>query len=174
MRKYFGVAAMFAVLTLAGCQRTAMTDIDTTYRPQPLEAQPVGPVESNQLPDPTMGASGFPEKPVVNSETGQQNTEVAAANALEVKKETMVGGWKVTYAGAGCDMFLTLTNLGAGSRGGTRGCVGELTAMAAWEVSGKQILLKDRDGNVVGRLYKTAETRFDGSTGSGQPITLSR
>jgi hypothetical protein len=93
---------------------------------------------------------------------------------MDVTKESMVGSWKVGNGGATCDMFLTLTNLGSGSRGGTRGCVGELTAMGSWEVSGKQVLLKDRNGTQVGAVYKTADNRFTGSTASGQPITLSR
>jgi hypothetical protein len=51
---------------------------------------------------------------------------------LDVTKESLVGSWRVNGS---CDMFLTLTNLGSGSRGGTRGCVGELTAMGSWEVA---------------------------------------
>ncbi len=98
----------------------------------------------------------------------------AAAGALDVKKEAMVGNWRVANGPSSCDMFLTLTNLGAGSRGGTRGCAGELTAMGSWEVAGKQVILKDRDGNPIARLYKTADSRFDGSTNSGQPVSLSR
>jgi hypothetical protein len=93
---------------------------------------------------------------------------------MDVTKESMVGSWKVSNGGSRCDMFLTLTNLGGGSRGGTRGCVGELTAMGSWEVTGKQILIKDRNGSQIGSLYKTADARFDGSTASGQPISLSR
>ncbi|WP_412549802.1 protease inhibitor Inh/omp19 family protein [Sinorhizobium meliloti] len=102
-------------------------------------------------------------------------TEVGAAtNALDVTKESMVGNWRVSSAGSSCDMFLTLTNLGSGSRGGTRGCAGELTAMGSWEVAGKQVVLKDRSGNPIARLYKTADARFDGSTNGGQPVSLSR
>jgi hypothetical protein len=94
-----------------------------------------------------------------------------ASNALDVTKESMVGSWRVNGT---CDMFLTLTNLGSGSRGGTRGCVGELTAMGSWEVSGKQVLLKDRSGNQIGSVYKTADSRFDGQTSTGRAISLSR
>ncbi len=105
----------------------------------------------------------------------QPGTQVAAAtNALDVTKESMVGNWRVSSAGSSCDMFLTLTNLGSGSRGGTRGCAGELTAMGSWEVAGKQVVLKDRTGNAIARLYKTADARFDGSTNGGQPVSLSR
>ena len=65
----------------------------------------------------------------------------APANALDITKQQMVGNWRVANGGSSCDMFLTLTNLGSGSRGGTRGCAGELTAMGSWEVAGKQVVL---------------------------------
>ena len=94
-------------------------------------------------------------------------------NALDVTKESMVGNWRVRMP-AVCDMFLTLTNLGSGSRGGTRGCAGELTAMGSWEVAGKQVVLKDRNGNPIARLYKTAEPlqRLDQSRPADQPQPL--
>ncbi|WP_323131427.1 protease inhibitor Inh/omp19 family protein, partial [Sinorhizobium medicae] len=120
-----------------------------------------------QFPAPPTAGTGAPGAPA--------GTEVAAAtNALDVTKESMVGNWRVSSAGSSCDMFLTLTNLGSGSRGGTRGCAGELTTMGSWEVAGKQVVLKDRSGNPIARLYKTADARFDGSTNGGQPVSLSR
>jgi hypothetical protein len=169
----------FAVLMAAGlavssCASDRMDAPDTSLRPQPLEAQPVAPVESGQLPPPDTETSQFPEKPVVDPALGQTQPDPASVNALDVKKESMVGGWKVNAGGGNCDMFLTLTNLGSGSRGGTRGCSGELMLMGSWEVSGKQVLLKDRDGNVLGRVYKTSDNRFDGTLNSGQPLSLSR
>jgi hypothetical protein len=98
----------------------------------------------------------------------------APANALDITKQQMVGNWRVANGGSSCDMFLTLTNLGSGSRGGTRGCSGELTTMGSWEVSGKMVQFKNRAGDVIGRVYKSGDTRFDGTTNSGQPIGLSR
>jgi hypothetical protein len=170
--KYAAVAAVIG-LSLAGCQRTAYNDYNSNYSPPPLQAQPVPSVQSGQLPD--ASASQFPAAPTnaPNPAAQQQNTAMASS-AMDVTKESMVGSWKVSNGGTSCDMFLTLTNLGSGSRGGTRGCVGPLTTMGSWEVSGKQVLLKDRDGNTIGTLYKTADARFDGSTSSGQPVSLSR
>jgi hypothetical protein len=160
---------------LSGCASDRMDDIDTGVKPQPLEAQPVQPVQSNSLPDPSTDTAQFPQKPVVDPALGQNQVDTqVAANALDVKKEQMVGGWKVNAGGGNCDMFLTLTNLGAGSRGGTRGCVGDLSNMGSWEVTGKQVLLKDRDGNQLASLFKTADNRFDGKLSSGQPVSLSR
>ncbi|APG92754.1 outer membrane lipoprotein omp19 [Sinorhizobium americanum] len=132
-------------------------------------------VSAGQLPDPTTSTSQFPSAPTGTPAGAPAGTQVAAAtNALDVTKESMVGNWRVSSAGSSCDMFLTLTNLGSGSRGGTRGCAGELTAMGSWEVAGKQVVLKDRSGNPIARLYKTADSRFDGSTNGGQPVSLSR
>ncbi|MCF3640002.1 protease inhibitor Inh/omp19 family protein [Rhizobium sp. TRM95111] len=179
MRVLHAAGGLMLVLALTGCQRTSMSSFDTQPRATPLEAQPIGTVQSSQLPDPTADASQFPDKPVdsaavVPGTTTGAATDTAAVTALDVTKESMVGNWRVASGPSSCDMFLTLTNLGSGSRGGTRGCAGELTAMGSWEVAGKQVVLKDRDGNSIARLYKTADTRFDGSTNSGQPISLSR
>ena len=179
MRIHHVAGGLMMALALAGCQRTSSMDsVNTQPNLRPLEAQPVGTVSSSQLPDPTAGgtAGQFPDKPVTDTAmaTGTGMNDAAAATALDVKKEAMVGNWRVANGPASCDMFLTLTNLGGGSRGGTRGCAGELTTMGSWEVAGKQVVLKDRSGNAIARLYKTADTRYDGSTNSGQPISLSR
>lgn len=174
--KYAATAALLG-LALAGCQRTTYNDNNTG--PAPLQAQPVPRVQSSQLPPatsyPSASASQYPAPPAAGTPPAQagQNVQVAS-NAMDVTKDAMVGSWKVNSAGKNCDMFLTLTNLGNGSRGGTRGCVGELTTMGSWEVSGKQILLRNRDGGTIGTLYKTADAQFSGSTSSGQPISLSR
>lgn len=176
MQFRYAVTGLAIVLSLAGCQRTSYSDAGSSYSPAPLQAQPVPSVQSGALPDPTTQTSGqFPAAPQQQASLGASDMAGAApATALDVTKESMVGNWKVANGSASCDMFLTLTNLGSGSRGGTRGCSGELTAMGSWEVSGKQVLLKDRNGNVIGRVYKSGDARFDGTTNSGQPVSLSR
>lgn len=177
MRVFHAAAGLVIVLALAGCQRSfgGFGSQDISPAPAPLQAQPVPSVSSSQLPDPSTSTAQFPAAPSGAAAGAPGGTDVAAAtNALDVTKESMVGSWRVSSAGSSCDMFLTLTNLGSGSRGGTRGCAGELTTMGSWEVSGKQVVLKDRNGSAIARLYKTADTRFDGSTNSGQPVSLSR
>lgn len=176
MRLHYAAAGLMAVLALSACQRTSYSDMgpSSSASPAPLQAQPVPSVQSSQLPDPTTsttGGTGFPSAP---TQTASAVPGAAPATAMDVKKEGMVGNWRVASGPNNCDMFLTLTNLGSGSRGGTRGCAGELTAMGSWEVSGKQVMLKDRNGNPIGNLYKTADNRYEGTTASGQPITLSR
>ena len=172
MKLKFAATGVLVVLSLAGCQR-ASSDYGSSSLP-PLQAQPVPQVQSGQLPPPG-GANQFPAAPTTANQTAALTPNAPPpGGSLDFTKEQMVGNWRVANGQTSCDMFLTLTNLGGGSRGGTRGCVGPLTAMGAWEVTNKQLMLKDRDGNVIGSLYKTADNRFSGSTSSGQPISLSR
>ncbi|MBB3426907.1 hypothetical protein FHT85_003903 [Rhizobium sp. BK312] len=175
MQFRYAVTAAAIGLSLAGCQRTAYNN-DSYSSPPPLQAQPVPSVQSSQLPPAGAGnGSQFPAAPAsAPNAANPAQQQAMAASAMDVTKESMVGSWKVSNGGSSCDMFLTLTNLGSGSRGGTRGCAGELTSMGSWEVSGKQVLLKNRDGSTIGTVYKTAASRFDGSTASGQPLSLSR
>ena len=178
MQFRYVVTGVVVALSLAGCQRTSYNPYSTLpapTNPAPLQAQPVPSVQSGSLDAP--GGSQFPAAP-----QGQAMASLppgggdgsAPATALDVTKESMVGNWRVNASGANCDMFLTLTNLGSGARGGTRGCAGELTTMGSWEVSGKNVLFKNRSGDVIARAYKSADNRFDGTTNSGQPISLSR
>jgi hypothetical protein len=168
------IAVVAAGLFLASCGTDRMDSVDTTMRPEPLEAQPVQPVETGQLPDPTTDTSQFPTKPANDPTLNQAQNDQMAAAALDVKKETMVGSWKVSANGVSCQMFLTLTNLGSGSRGGTRGCGNELALMNSWEVAGKQVSVKDRDGNLIATFFKTADNKFNGRSSTGTPISLSR
>ena len=172
--RFIQVATVLAMtIAVAGCSRTMDDGVDSS--PAPLAAQPISPVQAGALPDPSTNTAQFPAAPTTNTQMASAATDAAAeAKALDVTKESMVGNWKVSGAAGACDMFLTLTNLGSGSRGGTRGCVGELKSMSSWEVAGKQVLVKDRDGNVLGKLYKSADSLFTGSTASGQPLSLSR
>lgn len=171
MNLKFAATGLAVVLSLAGCQRTS-SDYGSSSLP-PLQAQPVPPVQSGQLPPPGVQGSQFPAPPTSQTATMTANA-APPGTAMDFTKEQLVGNWRVANGSSSCDMFLTLTNLGGGSRGGTRRCVGPLTTMGAWDVANKQLLLKDRDGNVIGTLYKTADNQFSGSTSSGQPISLSR
>ena len=174
MKFSHAVTGTAILLALAGCQRTSYSSMNAANSAlPPLQAQPVPSVQSGQLPPPGAAGSQSPAAPATTTAALDPSLG-APATALDVTKESMVGNWRVQSAGSSCDMFLTLTNLGSGSRGGTRGCAGELTAMGSWEVSGKQVVLKDRNGNTIGSVYKTADARFDGSTASGQPVSLSR
>lgn len=166
-------------LAASGCTSSRFSPADT--RPAPLPAAPAGTVSSGSLPPPAAPGtdpSQFPPPP-----GSQAGTDVASlppessgppAGAVDINKNALLGSWKTSSGGAGCQMFLTLTKYGSASRGGTRGCSGELANMRSWDVQGKQVVLFDESGSTIARLYASGADRYDGQTNSGQPVSLSR
>lgn len=177
--------ALMALLGLAaaGCSTSRFDSMDS--RPEPLSPAPSGQVTSNQLPPPTASGptdpSAFPPQP-----GAAPGTDVAVAtpppgttaspppNAPAVTKEAMVGAWKVSAGGNGCQMMLSLTKMSSDFRAASLRCPGDAAGVAAWNVAGSQVVLKDNSGNTVARLYSSGPSRYDGQTSGGQPISFSR
>ena len=167
------LVAVAVAAVLGGCQRTSFGSLNTYQRPAPLMPAPVGGVETGQLAPPTTPAPGeFPAAPTAPDPTAAP--QVAAANAPELTREALIGRWSAGTGGTTCDVFLSLTKWTGGYRAASRGCVGAAASITAWDVQGKQVILADSNGNQVARLYQSANERYDGSTSTGQPISLSR
>ncbi|WP_036486469.1 protease inhibitor Inh/omp19 family protein [Nitratireductor basaltis] len=180
------IAVSLMALALAGCQSGRLNPIQSSApaNPQPLNAAPAGQVTTNRLPPPA-NPSQFPQAPASNDQTQMaavdptDGTDLtpgasASANAADISKNSLVGSWSVASGGASCQMFLTLTKYGNASRGGTRGCSGDLQNMRGWDVAGKQLVLYDDSGNTIGRLYSSGAERLDGQTSGGSAVSLSR
>lgn len=186
------VAILVSILMVSGCQRTYYGSFGSPYpsgqiiaQPQPLSPAPVGGVETGQLPGPNGPNSAnlpdgtFPTAPGqevvgVDGAAADQNLDQLATLSQDVNKEEMLGGWTLASGAQSCDVFLSLTQWTGGYRAASRGCVDGLALVSAWNVEGKQVILADSTGANVASLYKTASERFDGSTLSGQPISMGR
>ncbi|MEZ5812404.1 MAG: protease inhibitor Inh/omp19 family protein [Rhizobiaceae bacterium] len=167
--------ALLALLAvgMTACQGTRIPYLNTRNKaPEPLTPAPTGTVETEELKpaEGTTEAGDFPDAP----DEKPVNVEVASANAPDITKNGVVGSWKTAAGGVNCQMFLTLTKYGDNSRGGTRGCAGELQGMRGWNVAGKQLVLFDENGARIAILYSTGSERFDGQTTGGQAVSLSR
>lgn len=168
------VTVALLAAALSGCQRTSFGTLDTS--PQPLTPAPVGGVETSQLPPPAIPAPGeFPEAPAAPEQPAPPapSTQVAA-NAQPVTSQALIGRWSASAGGGRCDIFLSLTKWTGGYRAASRGCAGPAAAISAWNVQGSQVILSDSSGNQVATLYQSGNERYDGSTSSGAPISLSR
>ncbi|WP_180897986.1 AprI/Inh family metalloprotease inhibitor [Martelella soudanensis] len=194
VHKVLVVAAVTGVLALSACQRTTYDySPPAPPPPQPLTPAPAGQVQSGSLPPPAgatayptgtygttqpgatdMTTGQYPAAPGATETAGGMGNVAAPAGAVAVSNAALVGSWKVNEGGVTCDMFLTLTNLGEGLRGGTRGCTGGLSTMKSWGINGDQVVLNDANGYAIARLYKTADTRIEGTSSSGQQVVLSR
>jgi Protease inhibitor Inh len=187
----FGVIALSA-LVLAGCQSARLDTMSTQPAPAPLPAAPAGTVQQGTLAPvgngtlaPAAGGTQFPNAPVNPNAPAAgtltpvtpatpAGTQVASTGGPAVSEDALVGAWKVSTAGSSCQMFMAKTKWSGGFRAASRGCPGDAAAVSAWTVSGSQVILKDSNGNQVATLFSSGGTRFDGTTKSGQPISLSR
>lgn len=164
-----------AMLALGGCQSSRMEAAEA--QPAPLPAAPSGSVSSQPLPPPA-APSSFPDKPAepqvaaVDPQTAAPAPAAAGAGPA-VSKSAMIGSWKAG-GGANCQVFMTLTKMGSMSRGGSRGCSGDLQKMRGWDVKGNQVVLYDDTGNQLASLSSGGANRYSGQTASGQPVTLTR
>ena len=149
-------AAVVSVLALAACGSYA----PPPPRIAPLAPQPVNPVASQALPAPVAPVMSQPA-----TDVAMAAPTVDPAVATEVRKADLIGGWTLASAGETCQLSMNLTTWSGGYRASTRGCVSdELKAIGAWDVAGKEILLKDASGAVVARLYTAAPNRYSGLT----------
>ncbi|WP_245410581.1 protease inhibitor Inh/omp19 family protein [Notoacmeibacter marinus] len=183
------IAVGVAALALSGCTSSrfdgAYNQPAASSAPQLLQPAPVQTVQSNQLPPPVDPATAAQNADALGtapdgsvdvaavSPTPGSSPSVSAAGA-PISKGEVVGNWKTQAGGANCQMFLTLTKYGSASRGGTRGCSGDLANLRGWDVKGSQLVLYDESGGTIGRLYGAGPGRYSGQTSSGTPVTLSR
>lgn len=177
--------AVVATLVAAAAVSACSSYSPPPPRITPLNPQPVNPVASQALPPPMTTTMGQPaidpmtgqpitSQPMIDPMTGQPVGQMAAASpvampdattAPDVRKPDLIGGWTLASAGESCQLSMNLTAWTGGYRASTRGCASdELKAVGAWDVAGKEVLLKDASGSVLARLYATAPGRYSGQT----------
>lgn len=174
------IPLVFTGLLVSGCTQTRFG----AESPPPLVPAPVGVVEANEL-EPVDQANINPDgsiNPDGVDTTIEPDTEVAVAappppadGGKDVTRQALIGAWQVSSGGVQCQVFLALTKWSGGYRAATRGCaVAALSDVQAWDVKGKQVVLVNSDGATAARLYRSADTRYDGSTSTGGAISFYR
>lgn len=160
------LAITVAALGLAACGRFG--GAEPVHGATPLQPQPIAPVAAQPLPPPTSQPMTAPPATPAPADQQVASTEPApspAEAAVEIRKPDLSGGWKLASAGESCQLFMNLTSWTGGYRANTRGCASdELKSIGAWDLQGKEILLKDSSGSVVATLYASTATRFSGQT----------
>ncbi len=193
MRRTFFIV-LCSGLALGACSRLGF-ESNRSYV-SPLPAAPAGNVQSQQLApvDLTQGNTGAQpmdgtmQDGTLPGDPAQPGTEMAnapsqparpmtpPASSLEIGRTDLLGGWTVASAGDSCQLFMTLTTWSGGYRATTRGCNSPtLKSISAWDLNGKQVVLKNGDGGNVAMLYSSATEKFNGqTTAGGQPISIYR
>lgn len=167
--------ALGLVVVVTGCQRLSG---GSNYA-APLPATPTTPVGQGSLQP--LDPSAQPDGGLYSDPNGTGQTDLASApvaepaGAVEVGRSDMLGGWKLASGGDNCMAFMTLTTWTGGYRANTRGCATPaLSGISAWDLSGKQVVLKDGNGAPVAQLYATSAQQFSGQTSAGSAVSLSR
>lgn len=175
MRISLAVTVAAIALAAAGCQRTSVGPMATAQpnpAPAPLNPAPLGGVQGSQLPPPS--ASEFPAAPEAPQGPSEQEFAAAAATAPDITREALLGTWQTSVGSGSCQLALSLTQWSGGYRAASLRCPGPAANIASWNVSGNQVVLNDRDGNMVARLYQSGPERYDGTLSAGGSISLSR
>lgn len=173
-------AALVALAALAGCQSAPSFGgggaAPVAQSPAPLAPAPRGQVYANQLPPPPAPPVAAQTPPPLESTApgAAPAGGTQTASLGPVTREGLVGAWRVSSGGGNCQIFMALTQWTGGYRAASRGCPGQVADVAAWDVSGSQVVLRDSGGNNVATLNNTGGSRYEGSTTGGQQISLYR
>lgn len=175
MRLFSIVTLVVVALVATGCQRTSYRDYSPISKPTPLEPSPIGAVDASDVAPPEVNDTLLtPEQIAAQEKKKQIEIAKAEAGAPEVTKESLLGTWNFEVAGEKCRLVLSLTKWSGGYRAASRHCPDAVKTIAAWNLLGKQVVLNDRAGNVVARLFGSGKERFDGAMTSGPAVSLSR
>ncbi len=171
----FGLAASVVVLLgAAGCQSDRFSTYDS--RPTPLPAAPSGTVTGSQLPPPA--PTDFPETPQPAAGTQvaavDPNAGMPAQSSGPVTEGGVAGVWNVSVAGQSCRVATPRTKFGQGYRAAPLRCPAPLDGVKSWAVQGNQMVLYNDAGSQVASLSSTGPEKFDGTTSTGSPVSLTR
>ncbi|WP_068084996.1 AprI/Inh family metalloprotease inhibitor [Polycladidibacter stylochi] len=160
------LVSLLAVST-AACMRTSYTRSYVS----PLPATPVPAVTPGELQP--VSPAGQPVQAAAAPET-QIASAPPATQRAGLGRTDLLGGWTVASGGDNCKLFMTLTTWSGGYRANTRGCNDpSLSSIAAWNLNGNQVVLKDAAGGNLATL-SGGGAAFSGQTVGGAPISFQR
>lgn len=143
----------------------------------PDPSTPVPVVSGTDLNAPLTGdgAAVDPSGAVVRPPAPGDVAAVEPQSGPKLGRTDLLGGWTVASAGESCKLFMNLTTWSGGYRASTRGCsLGVLGKIAAWDLNGSQVVLRDAAGADMAHLFMSAPEKFNGQTAAGQPIAFYR
>ncbi|MEM1044836.1 MAG: AprI/Inh family metalloprotease inhibitor [Pseudomonadota bacterium] len=192
--------ALAAALLVSGCGNFMGSRVSSlpASPTQPVAQQPLGPMT---LDPGTTGTTTNPDGTAVADAAANADDAAASADGLagapgqdgssavaalstppadadanaNVGRADLLGGWKISSGPERCQLFMNLTSWQGGYRATTRGCSSPaLQNIAAWDLNGSQVTLKDSNGAAIGTVYPTQSGAFSGQTAGGKELAFSR
>ena len=171
------LAAVASSLILSGCTQSLSTVTAPSAPPRALPSTPSDAVISSQLPPLEAGQQQAASLPGENP-TGEQDPNLSqqvASNGPKITREGLAGSWQVPTDGLDCRIILAFTKWSGGYRAATRRCVSaEIQSVNAWDVKDQSVVLVDKSGNEIARLFATQAGQYNGRTTSGEAVSFVR
>jgi hypothetical protein len=179
------VAIIASSAILTGCNRS-LNSIAPAAPPRALPSTPAENVDSSQLPplvsndQVTINNTGenLQQPPIDNTAANQSSvspSQQLASGEQKITREALAGSWQVPTDGLDCRIILAFTKWSGGYRAATRRCISaEIQSINAWDIKDQSVVLVDKSGNEVARLFATQSGQYNGRTASGEPVSFVR
>jgi hypothetical protein len=120
--------------------------------------------------------------PLASCASDRASAPVAAAESPPISAvrsappENLAGRWMLAAAGSSqCNMnFGAQPNASEGTIAPEGGCPGNFFTSRKWTFEGGSLVIRDHNGEPLGRLAHAATSRFEGKATAGAQVTLSR
>jgi hypothetical protein len=86
----------------------------------------------------------------------------------------MAGRWALTGTGGTCAMNLVSGGPSEGAIRPEGGCPGNFFTSRKWTFENGALVIRDHNGQPLGRLTQVVPGRFEGQATAGQPVSLVR
>lgn len=170
------LAVAASSVILSGCTQS-LSSVAPTAPPRALPSSPSDAVITSQLPPLEAGQQEVGSAAGENITSAQDPalSQQLASNGPKITREGLAGSWQVPTDGLDCRIILAFTKWSGGYRAATRRCVSaEIQSINAWDVKDQSVVLVDKSGNEVARLFSTQPGQYNGRTTSGEPVSFVR
>jgi len=170
------LAAPAAVaLAVTGCSSDRFaSNTAPVVPPVAIQAAPLGQVSQSTLPPPEGSQAETPAIGSAQEPTQMESPGAELSSGIELSPASVAGVWKASIGGMNCQIATPQTKFGKGYRAGPLHCPAIFSRVNSWSVNGSQLVFYDNTGNRIATLYSSDGLRFEGQTGSGMQVILSR
>lgn len=183
------IVALAGAVVLTGCTRTSpfsQAPVQATPRqPAPLQPAPTAQVNEGQLapvtrePTPPPQNTALPAPEPIPAEPTPEPVQVASAetsaSSNPLTRKAVLGFWDVNPGGSDCKVFLNLTPISKGYRGGKVRCQSSvLNDLRSWDVVGGKLVLYNGSGNTIATLSKNSVSKLSGTADIVGSIAFTR
>jgi hypothetical protein len=183
------IALVVATSGLAGCQTDGLVGPEadsSAVKPRVIDTPKTraGAKKDSNKPAAVAQGDAAPRAVVARLDTDKDITgsitpKPTAASVSEnaIPAQSLFGNWTLVEDGGGrkCGLILGGVPLGTSySARAEASCPHAFTAVQSWEIQGDQLVLRNNERRVVGRLQPTGPFRFDGRAESGPAVYLIR